>query len=533
MFKKIKNTLVFRVALSIFIASFILASLSAAYFYHATYQSELQRQNIQIHQLAHTVQNSAAIAAYLSDQELALQVLRGLTQNDIVNLASIRGENDFSVTSNSFSERKTTTPYSLDLPSPFLHDETVGILEIYPRQNFIDHNAQMTAIYYSLGLFVYAGVIIFLVSVLISKQLTTPLERIKKSVDSVLPGKDKALAYQPKYPGDEIGQLVKHSNYLLTSIHDTLEREKQLRETIERVEKRFRLLFEQASVCIVLMTSEGKVVLSNQAYKNTVQKNTRLRTSQTDLLLFPDLFESPHRMHSSLKNVLDTQRLVNDDFRLKTHLKKEQWYHCLLSLAKEETGHHLIEAIMYDISERASREKKFQFEADFDSLTTLYNRRSAERYLRKCLENTQDKNHSTAIVLIDLDHFKPVNDTYGHEAGDKVLIETAKRLMGAILSQDLVCRWGGDEFLVIVQYPIGAVSSLNALVRNILTRLVQPIEINQQLTVSIGASLGVSCTEIHGRDMAHLINLADEAMYQVKRNGRNGFCLLGSEATFI
>lgn len=123
-------------------------------------------------------------------------------------------------------------------------------------------------------------------------------------------------------------------------------------------------------------------------------------------------------------------------------------------------------------------------------------------------------------MLIDLDGFKPINDTHGHEAGDKVLVVVAERLIELLRQSDVVIRWGGDEFLVVAQQD-PARANLPKVGATIIEQLSSPIPLDSGETVQIGASIGVSVYPNDAETLDLLIERADQAMYHVKRAGKN------------
>lgn len=182
----------------------------------------------------------------------------------------------------------------------------------------------------------------------------------------------------------------------------------------------------------------------------------------------------------------------------------------------------MFECIINDISEQIIQERKTRFEADRDPLTQLLNRRGGRIRINKILKKAKKENRQCAFLLIDLDKFKPVNDQFGHEAGDMVLKEVARRLCSSLRDDDLVIRWGGDEFLVVIiqgHDPLQAPPVSEKILRN----LEQKIDIGENNLVSIEASIGISLFPEHGKEPDQLILLADNAMYLAKKQGRNAF----------
>jgi diguanylate cyclase (GGDEF)-like protein len=165
--------------------------------------------------------------------------------------------------------------------------------------------------------------------------------------------------------------------------------------------------------------------------------------------------------------------------------------------------------------------KRLEDESTHDGLTGLPNRRMLDHWLEKTLEQAVRKNCKVAFLFIDLDGFKRVNDGLGHEIGDRVLAEASKRFAGAVRSADLLARFGGDEFAVVVP-EVSSDAHLAALARRLIEVLRQPL-LPEQPDYTVGASIGIAMYPDHGNQTGNLIRAADEAMYEAKRAGRGQF----------
>jgi diguanylate cyclase (GGDEF)-like protein len=127
----------------------------------------------------------------------------------------------------------------------------------------------------------------------------------------------------------------------------------------------------------------------------------------------------------------------------------------------------------------------------------------------------------TAVLYVDLDDFKPINDTYGHAVGDAVLSEIARRLRGAVRPDDLVARLGGDEFAVLCS-DVTTEAAVETVAARVRRAVVQPMHLGG-LTLSIGASIGVAIAAQPGVDPDRMLEAADQALYEVKRQGKSGW----------
>lgn len=173
------------------------------------------------------------------------------------------------------------------------------------------------------------------------------------------------------------------------------------------------------------------------------------------------------------------------------------------------------------VIERKQDEEKLQQLAHNDTLTGLPNRALFRDRLEQGLALAQRHQQELAVLFLDLDHFKEINDTLGHDMGDVLLRETANRLLACVRKTDTVARMGGDEFTVILTEAKTAESS-ELVAKNILKALLEPFELNGTLR-NIGCSIGIARYPEHGTDSETLLKHADAAMYYAKRK-RNTYC---------
>lgn len=156
-----------------------------------------------------------------------------------------------------------------------------------------------------------------------------------------------------------------------------------------------------------------------------------------------------------------------------------------------------------------------------DPLTKLANRLLFQRKLSEAIELSVRNNSLSAIYMLDLDEFKPVNDTLGHAAGDELLVRVSKRLKKIVRERDVVARVGGDEF-AIIQFHLFDLQSAQLTSERILGEMRRPFDILGQ-NIKIGVSIGVAICPFHSVEEQELVQYADHALYQAKRAGRNGF----------
>lgn len=173
-----------------------------------------------------------------------------------------------------------------------------------------------------------------------------------------------------------------------------------------------------------------------------------------------------------------------------------------------------------DISERKRTEELVRQQAYYDGLTGLPNRILFNEMLRKRLDGPQ-ASRPGALFFLDLDRFKRVNDTLGHDAGDRLLQQAASRLSALMRRGDTVCRLGGDEFTVLLD-SVESKSEAALLADRIIDQLGRPFDLGVE-TVTVGSSVGIAMIPTDGRDPETIVKHADEAMYAVKAAGRNAY----------
>lgn len=203
-----------------------------------------------------------------------------------------------------------------------------------------------------------------------------------------------------------------------------------------------------------------------------------------------------------------------------------QWYRATISSVRGADGYvSRVVGRIVNIDTEKKKELELRLKADKDALTGLYNKSTAITLMTDAIANCITEGQQAAMIMIDLDHFKSVNDTFGHAAGDMILEEAGQKLNATFKGRDIVGRMGGDEFLVFmtdikgVEDAVGISAKLNSL-------LTRPVK-NSQGDVTVTASIGISILGDNGTDYKTLFGNADRALYITKENGRNGYTLYG------
>jgi diguanylate cyclase (GGDEF)-like protein/PAS domain S-box-containing protein len=229
------------------------------------------------------------------------------------------------------------------------------------------------------------------------------------------------------------------------------------------------------------------------------------------------------RVQQRLLGVINSsQHLWNDEFRLTRHDQTIAHVHARGFVHRDNAGAALkMLGVLQDITARKESEERTRFLADHDELTGLPNRSLFKQSLAQAVQRAGRSGKFLSVLFLDLDRFKNINDSLGHETGDQVLRAVAQRLSGCVRQVDVVSRFGGDEFAVLIE-GLTAEDQAGAVARKIVDALAKPLILAGR-QYRPGASIGISTYPSDGRDVLSLQKNADIAMYRAKEEGRGTF----------
>ncbi len=213
--------------------------------------------------------------------------------------------------------------------------------------------------------------------------------------------------------------------------------------------------------------------------------------------------------------------------------KSGEIYPVQLSITAVRSSHGVVThyvAVFSDISQIKAQEQQLKLIAHYDPLTGLPNRRLLVDRIQLALAQTRRSGGNMAVAVLDLDDFKPINDTHGHEAGDHVLKEVGRRLSETLRGGDTAARLGGDEFVLVLMELTDAAHCAQALER-VIAAIAAPIDLPSAGPVTVSASLGATLFPLDGGETEPdtLLRRADRAMYIAKQHGKNRYNLFGTE----
>lgn len=266
-------------------------------------------------------------------------------------------------------------------------------------------------------------------------------------------------------------------------------------------------------------------IINTVCWKNDIAENGIIQIPDVSKLPKEVKREKELLMEQNVKSMLAVplinNKQINGYLRIDFVLTIKKWDDEFIKLLTT------VGNILGEFNIKADSEKKMQQMVYYDQLTNIPNRELFGKCIDQAIKRAAKNGDLFGIILLDLDSFKTVNDTMGHHCGDKVLIMIADRLEKCLRKTDMVCRFGGDEFLILLN-GITSNKDIESVVTKIIKQFEEPLIIEEQ-EFFITASVGISSFPIDGMDKDTLIKNADIAMYEAKNNGKNQFVFCSKE----
>ncbi len=290
----------------------------------------------------------------------------------------------------------------------------------------------------------------------------------------------------------------------------------------------FSKVVELAADSILAINEEMELVFFNKEAEKTFGYESEEIIGQHINKLIPTEYHERHNKH--IRNFLNEKivsRLmsVRGDVEVKGLRKDNTVFFCEISILKVGTQEGiLLVAILRDITKRKELEKKLKNLAEIDALTGLMNRGTIENVLRREIERASRYDKNLALLMIDIDYFKKVNDTFGHDMGDFVLKHLSLVCLDNIREVDFIGRWGGEEFVILMpEIDAKGVIVVAEKLRSSIEK--QPIKFQTDEKIQITVSIGGALFKKSNPQWEFLYKEADTALYKAKKQGRNRFCI--------
>jgi diguanylate cyclase (GGDEF)-like protein/PAS domain S-box-containing protein len=302
----------------------------------------------------------------------------------------------------------------------------------------------------------------------------------------------------------------------ITFALDNLDREQQQRAAAIKLEQA-ATVFEYSKEGIIVTDANNKIISVNRSFveitgyaaEDVVGKDPKILSSG---LQSNEFYE---QMWAAILETGSWQGEIWD------RRKSGEVYPEALTIIQVKNGHGAIMnhlAIFSDISERKMAQERIQQLAHYDVLTGMPNRALFSDRLEQAIIAAQRNHSKIALLFLDIDRFKQINDTLGHGVGDRLLQIVGQRLLSCVREQDTVSRQGGDEFILVLSD--AGCAGAEVVAQKVLQSIIQPYSIEEH-DLRITASIGIAVYPDHAKDSESLIKYADVAMYQAKENGRN------------
>jgi diguanylate cyclase (GGDEF)-like protein/PAS domain S-box-containing protein len=329
-----------------------------------------------------------------------------------------------------------------------------------------------------------------------------------------------------RYVDFNIRRARKDGSYMLLLIGQDITFRRKARMRLQESEEFFRLTFNQAAVGIALLGADGRVLRTNSKMSQILgyseiellQRFFQQLTCDEDL---PDELALIARLKAG--QISDYQR----EKRLIRRDGARVWVSVNVSSMRDMYGNQRFICVIKDIQRRKQAEEALLRMANHDALTGLPNRVLMQDRLGQAIMHAHRAGRQVALMFIDLDRFKHVNDSLGHDAGDALIVEIARRLSSSLRESDTVARQGGDEFVVVLPDLAGRDDAARV-ARKLLDNLFQPMLLCGQEVFPSG-SIGIAMYPGDGQDAATLLKCADSAMYGSKGQGGNDYSFYTAE----
>ncbi len=528
----------FRLAKVGVILAFVLGLLMSSVQLYLDFRGQERELESLVNRIVEVATPPAARAVHTLDDDLSAEVVNGLLAYDFIFEVTItdelgnvlaQGQKQHSPTATRWLTRRITEDiksYVARLSIPGYGESVAGSIRFA-----VDVDRALAGFFARSGLVIAAGVMrnMLLVLLLVFAfyyLITKPLIRLSREIQTINadgPGR-RRLTPPPGHHADELEQLVSSGNQLLDTVELAMAKRRAVELALRNGEEHVRQIIDSLPVLVGARNNEGRFIFANQALADFLGKTTDEMRDCHISELVPRYLSDVEELMRMDRNVIDKgvkMQMMEESYvcadggrrYLQTHIMPLQFYDETVALV-----------VSTDITERKQAQAKMEHMAYHDSLTNLPNRIHLVERLEHEVRRAQRHRYHGALLFIDLDQFKTINDSLGHPVGDVILKQVASRLSASVREEDLVARLSGDEFVVVLTVldKDMATAALKAgeIAEKIRQRISDPY-LCDEMELRVTGSVGVVIYPDKETSVHELLRFADTAMYQVKEKGRD------------
>jgi diguanylate cyclase (GGDEF)-like protein/PAS domain S-box-containing protein len=489
-------------------------------------QELMRREGFTAKEFALLRESQAKSDELVNMEKKAFAAIKGLFEDDRGSL-SIRKAPDRAFGMNLlFSEKYAEEKTRIMVPI----QEFMQSIEKRTKAELRNHEMELRRfILIALGFIVIALVGMVVIIIHAFTRILRPIELLQSQVAEIAKG--NYAAHCNVESANEMGELCAHFNSMAGSLQSDIAQRIKAEETLKKSESQVRLLLNSTGEAIYGIDLNGNCTFANPTCVRI------LGYSRLEMLLGKNMHTLIHHSYEDGRPMSVENCMIFESIRKGKGIYVEDevfWradstcFHVEYRSYPQTDGDAVYGGVVtfHDITERKQAEEKIRHMATHDGLTDLPSMRLAREHLSMAMKMARRYNNLAAVMFVDLDGFKAINDSFGHDAGDKVLREAARRLCASVRKTDTVARVGGDEFLLIIT-EMRSQDNAAIIAEKVIRFISQPVILKNHLA-KVGVSIGIALFPRDGEDIDVLIKLADHAMYKVKNAGKNGYAFVKS-----
>lgn len=499
---------------------------------HISFDFHTQSKSIHksINDIIKSSQASAQRAVHTLDSASAQEVVKGIATYPFIDSVEIfdednnmmaRRKNEFRLSPTNALTQFLRGKESI-YRTPLINEDGVqeGLLVVIVNNDLMLRPLYQRALYTFLTGLTRNIILGLILAYLFNLLLTRPLFKLASNIAEI-DGNDPSgqrIQHIPRHADDEIGYIINSANQLITQL------ELHQKSLSER-ENQLRIILDASPNQVFAIDSKGAFVFANISTSRFygVEKLNLRGQNYFEIHKKCNASEA-EELASTIHNVEDSEEAARDIEQCLTDISNRQHVMHMTLMPFSLYGQRCTLIIASDISERVAAEERVERLAYYDALTSLPNRNQLYEQLSTHIAATKRNHCEGAVLFIDIDDFKRINDTLGHSIGDELLLVLSNKMQAQLRADESLARLGGDEFILsipnISKDQDSAADHASNLAERMLKVISAPIELSGHF-FSIGASIGIATYPSVASDIEQLLRFADTAMYQAKAAGRN------------